>query len=251
MRRGKHGNVKVLPFTPSLFTLAEQPGLLDAAFDLESLDGVDMLQCQRDVVQAAEQALPAEGINFESEHLAAVRIRDRLRAEIDHQPESGKRGDILKQAIDLEFGQYDWQQAVLEAVVVENIGITRRDQRTEAKVVQRPGCVLARGAAAEILARKQNLRALVARLVQDEIGIWLPSGRLHSWLAMIQITPGVEKIDAEPRAPDGFQELLRDDGVGVDVGAIQRRNQAFHLGEFLHRYFFSSASFSMFPPTAT
>ena len=78
--------------------------MLDAAFGLERLDFFDMLQRQPDIVQPIEQAIPAEGIDLESEHLAAVRIGDRLRAEIDDQPESGERGDVVKQAIDLGFG---------------------------------------------------------------------------------------------------------------------------------------------------
>src|SRR6185436_13850842 len=85
----------------SLFTLAEQPGLLDAAFGLEGLDVVDMLQRQPDVVQPVEQAMPSEGIDFEGKHLATVRIGNGLCAKVDHQSESWKGGDVVKQPIDL------------------------------------------------------------------------------------------------------------------------------------------------------
>jgi hypothetical protein len=42
------------------------------------------------------------------------------------------------------------QQADLGAVDVEDVGERRRDDRLEAEVLQRPGRVLARGAAAEV-----------------------------------------------------------------------------------------------------
>src|SRR5690606_24313578 len=50
----------------------------------------------------------------------------------------------------------------------------------------------------------------------------------------IQIAQFVEQIGAEARALDGLQELLGDDQVGVDVLAVQRRDQAMMGGECLH-----------------
>jgi hypothetical protein len=44
---------------------------------------------------------------------------------------------------------------------------------------------------------------------------------------MIQVTPFVEQVGAEAAALDRLQELLGDDRVGIDVGAIQRRHQSF------------------------
>ena len=81
---------------------------------------------------------------------------------------------IGEQPIDLRLRQHDRQQAVLEAVVVEDVGVRRRDHRAEAVVGERPRRVLARAAAAEVAAREQDRRALVARLVQHEVGIERP-----------------------------------------------------------------------------
>jgi hypothetical protein len=35
-------------------------------------------------------------------------------------------------------------------------------------------------------------------------------------------------------SPDRLEELLRDDGVGIDVGAVERGHQAFVTDEFFH-----------------
>lgn len=77
--------------------------------------------------------------------------------------------------IDLLLGQHDGQQAVLVAVVEEDVGEAGGDHGAKAKLVQRPGRVLARGAAAEVLAREQDGRTLIALLVEYESGF---SGRL-------------------------------------------------------------------------
>ena len=41
---------------------------------------------------------------------------------------------------------------------------------------------------------------------------------------MVQVAPFVEQVGAEAGAADRLEELLGDDGVGIDVGAIQRRH---------------------------
>src|SRR5687767_5566332 len=79
--------------------------------------------------------------------------------------------------------------------------------------------MLARGAAAEVLAREQDGGVLEARLVQDELRV---------------LAPRREQALAEPGALDRFQVLLRDDLVGVDVGAVERRHQAVQDGELVH-----------------
>ena len=71
--------------------------------------------------------------------------------------------------------------------------------------------VLARGAAAEVAAGDEDRRALVLRPAQLEVGI------LH---------PVEEEELAVARALDPLQELLRDDLVGVDVGAVEHRGAA-------------------------
>ena len=71
--------------------------------------------------------------------------------------------------------------------------------------------MLARGAAAEIVAGDQNLRLAIGRLVEHEIGVLAAVGAL-----------------------DRLQILLGDDHVGVDVDHLQRRSDAFEHGELFH-----------------
>jgi hypothetical protein len=50
----------------------------------------------------------------------------------------------------------------------------------------------------------------------------------------VEVAPLIEQVDAEPGALNAFQELLRNDGVGVDVRAIQWRDECGDLLESLH-----------------
>src|SRR5581483_10345969 len=86
--------------------------------------------------------------------------------------------------------------------------------------------MLPRGAAAEVGARQQNLRALIAREVQHEIRI----GRL----ALTLVTQVGEEIRAEPGARNLAQESLRNDLIRIDVGPIQRHHQAVERRKWLH-----------------
>ena len=64
---------------------------------------------------------------------------------------------IVHQLVDVFLRQHDRQDAVLEAVVEEDVGEAGRDDAADAEVLQRPGRVLARRAAAEIVAGDQDL----------------------------------------------------------------------------------------------
>eukprot|EP00955_Chlamydomonas_euryale_P085067 364050-Chlamydomonas_euryale.AAC.18 len=54
--------------------------------------------------------------------------------------------------------QHDWQHAVLEAVVEEDVGKRRRDDCANAKVMQRPRRMLARRPAPKVVARDEDRR---------------------------------------------------------------------------------------------
>jgi len=127
-----------------------------------------------------------------------------------------------------------FSREAVEAIIEEDVGKTRRDDGAEAVVFQRPGRVFARTAAAEILARQQDLRSLVARLVQHEIRIERALAVVHARLAVIQIAPFVERIRAEAGSFDRLQELLGNDRIGVHVGAIQRHDQPIKLCKLFH-----------------
>src|SRR5690606_14095503 len=115
---------------------------------------------------------------------------------------------------------------VLEAVVVEDVGEACGDHAPDAEIGERPGSMLAGRAAAEIVARDQDLRVAVRSLVEHEIRI------LRSVLAVAQAG---EKADPEAGAPDRLQILLRDDHVGVDIDDPQRRGDALQLCKLVHR----------------
>ena len=59
-----------------------------------------MAQRKADVIQAIQQAMFAECIDFERERLAAVGIRNRLRLKVNDEPESGERGDVMENPVD-------------------------------------------------------------------------------------------------------------------------------------------------------
>src|SRR6266446_592685 len=189
-------------------------GLFAARLEFGNL--VLVAQRQSDVVPAIEQALLAEGIDFEFE-AASVGAADFLLLEIDADDGIGAAFRVVHQFVDIGLRQHDRQNAVLEAVVVEDVGEGRRDNAAYAEIEQRPGRVLARRAAAEIRARDEDLRVSVCRLVEHKVGI-LGAVRLRALLE--------KQRGAEPGAFDGFQELLGDDHVGIDVDHRKRCGNA-------------------------
>src|SRR5690606_22829356 len=161
---------------------------------------------------------------------------------------------LLEQFVDLIFLQNDRQQAVLEAVVVEDVGEARCDHGAETVFVQRPGRVLAGRTAAEVLAGQQHAGSLVAREVQHEVLVDRTLGIVLVRLADIQVGPFVEQVGAEAGALDRLEELLGNDLVGVDVGAIERRDETGVLGKGFHRLapqaWISSRTSTKWPATA-
>ncbi len=119
----------------------------------------------------------------------------------------------------------DRQHAVLEAVVVENIAERGRDHAADAEIHQRPGRVLARRAAAEIVAGDQDLGFAIGRLVEHEVGVLA---------AVVLVAHLGEQALAQPGALDRLQVLLGDDHVGVDIDHLQGGGDAFQRGEFFH-----------------
>ena len=77
---------------------------------------------------------------------------------------------------------------------------------------------------AEVRARDDHdLGVGVGFLVEDEV--WVLA-------AVLVESPCVEETSRETRALDCLEELLGDDGVSVDVGAVKRRSDTLELGEF-------------------
>ena len=117
----------------------------------------------------------AERVDLEMED-GAVGRGDRLRLEVDGHPGVGALFGVLHQGVHLLLREHDGQDAVLEAVVEEDVGVGRRDHAADAEVEKRPGRVLAARPAAEVLARDEDLRLAVGRAVQHEVGDLVPVG---------------------------------------------------------------------------
>src|SRR3546814_477462 len=113
------------------------------------------------------------GIDVEGDG-AAGRPGDLLLLQIDGDDGVGAARGVVHQQIHLLLRQNDGQNAVLEAVVVEDVGEARRDDAADAGVEQRPGSMLAAGAAAEVLACDQDLRVPVGRLVSTKPSLGRP-----------------------------------------------------------------------------
>jgi hypothetical protein len=91
----------------------------------------------------------------------------------------------------------------------------------------------ARGAAAEVLARDQDLRAAPLRLVEKEIGI----------LAAVATQTQVVKQElAVARRARLAQEARRHDAVGIHVGELERCCYGCQVDEGSHRGRFSAAA---------
>src|SRR6185437_12420574 len=201
-----------------------EPGLAQPPLLLVGADVALLLQGEADIVESIQQAMLAERIDLEFDD-AAIGPGDRLLLEIDAEPGIGAFPCIVHEIVDDLLRQLDRQDAVLEAVVVEDVGEARRDDAADAEIHQRPGRVLARATAAEILAGDQDLGIAIGRLVEDEVGI------LRAVRPVAQL---VEQHLAEAGALDRLQMLLRNDLVSVDVDHRQRCGDAVQRGELVH-----------------
>ena len=105
-------------------------------------------------------------------------------------------GGAVHENADLLFRQRDEEDSIFSGVGVEDISEAGRDDYAEAVIGERPGGVLAGGAAAEVLSGDEDLGALVTRAVDFEIRILTPvveeefavavrSMRLRNCLGMI------------------------------------------------------------------
>ena len=211
-----------------------QPRLRRQVTLFEGTNLVGLAQGQADVVQTVQQAILAKSIDLERIHQRAIAGTDDLAFQIDHETIAWEGAHFIEQVLDLRFGQDDGQQAVLEAVVEKDVGEAWRDHGTEAVLIERPRRMFARRAAAEVLARQENAGSLVTRLVQDEIRVQRTLAIVAARFALVEITPFIEQVRAEAGTQDGLEELLGDDGVGIDVGAVERRDDAFVYGELFH-----------------
>src|SRR4030095_7748829 len=112
-------------------------GLRALVLRLERFDRGRLLQSQADVVETVEEAVLAEGIELEF-YAATVGAADLLLLKIDGDDGVGAALGVVHQLVDLALRQLDRQDAVLEAVVVEDVGEAGRDDAADAENEQRP-----------------------------------------------------------------------------------------------------------------
>src|SRR5262245_26176092 len=201
-----------------------QPGARRLGVLLEARDRRRLLHGEPDVIQSVEQAALAMRIDVELHH-AAVRSADLLVFEIDGERRIGAALRIIEQLVEILGRDPDGQNAVLEAVVVENVAELGGDHAADAEIEQCPGRMLAARAAAEIVAGDEDFGVAVGRLVEHEVGI------LAAVLAIAQLR---EQAGAEAGALDRLEVLLGDDHVGVDIDHVERRGHALQHSELVH-----------------
>lgn len=163
----------------------------------------------------------AEAIDVEVGELVTSGVLDLLvdQVDLDFATGVGLSGDLGQDGL---VADDDGQHAVLEGVVEEDIGEGGGDDALDAEVEEGPGGVFTGTTAAKVGAGDdEDLRVAVDALVQDEGGV----------LGAVLVAELVEQGAAKTGTLDGLEELLGDDGVGVDVGAVHRGGDALQGGE--------------------
>src|SRR6266478_6455491 len=132
---GKAASSSVLCPPSSVVCLRPRPRRLRAL--LEALDLVLLDHGEPDVVEPVEQAMLAIRIDLEP-HPASVRTPDLLLLQVDGQGRICPPLGIVEQLLEIVRRYLDRQDAVLEAIVVEDVAERGRDHATNAEIHQRP-----------------------------------------------------------------------------------------------------------------
>ena len=161
------GGTRTVPATIRLMRLASSQGWASAA--LVSKTSMSPACCRVSPMASRPFSIFSlrPRIDLEGEALARRRGHG-LGLQVDGEHVVAALG-LLHQRLHLLGRQDHGQQAVLEAVVVEDVGEAGGDHAADAEVQQRPGRVLAARAAAEVVAGDQHAGALVGRLVEHEV----------------------------------------------------------------------------------
>lgn len=134
-----HGLLKIRRFFAPIgainLLLCKQPRGSLRTFRLVCADLIGMLQGQCDIVKPVQQPEFPIGIDFK-DNFPAGRRNDLLRFQVDCQPITF--GQFVEQVVDNRRIEHDRQNTVLEAIVIKDIGETGRDNRSEAKIFERP-----------------------------------------------------------------------------------------------------------------
>src|SRR6185436_19227043 len=179
-----------------------------------------LLEQEAELVDAVHEAVAREAVDREG-HALAVRF-ERRRLEIDAHLGAG----IVEQpAMSLQVDD-DGQQAVLQRVAAKDVGDRSAHDGANPEVEQRPRRVLARRAAAEVVAADEHARAAILGLVQNEV---------RKLAAVLSVAPVVEQILAETLFRRGREKARRNDLVGVDVVVRQHDSSRANVFDRFHR----------------
>ena len=179
---------------------------------LERGDLVRMVERQADVVEAVQQAVLAERLDLERV-LQAVAVRDRLVLEVDASARSpgspfAQSAIVLHCSSGRRISSRPFFAELLKKMSANDGAMIA----LKPYLLERPGRVLARRAAAEVVAGHQDRAVGVLRAVQHEVRVVL--------------APALEEELAPAGPLDPLQVDGRDDLVGVDVGAVERHDLA-------------------------
>src|SRR3972149_9543952 len=188
------------------------------------------LQSQPDVIEAAEQTVSPEGVDLElgAEAHGVVNL---LRLKVDGDPVVGEFLRAPDERLDVTPGELHGEQAVLEAVVPEDVAEAGGYDDLEPVLLDGPRSVLAGRADPELGSAHEDAAARVLRLVEDEI---LFGG------AVRVVADVDEQQFAEANAVDLLHEPRGDDLVGVYVGNVVGDDFACVLLECFHHFLLSS-----------
>src|ERR1700756_509180 len=183
-----------------------------------------VLEGQPDVVQPFQQTMAGEGIDLEGGGQPLFTLNSLL-LEINRELVPVLLLRPFHNLAHFFFRQYHSEKTILQAVIGKNIGKRGRDHRSETEIGQRPYRVLARRAAAKVLACYQNTDSLISRLVQHE-------SRIFS--ALLIVAPVIKEEFSEAGTLDALEKLFRDDLVRIHVVPVERSHQAFMYAKWLH-----------------
>ena len=127
-------------------------------------------ESQPDVVKSFQKTFLAERIDIEGPS-GSIRKDYGLGREVDRDPVAVLAGDFPEQPVNLVFRESYGKNAVFEAVVVEDVGETRSQDGTDAKIQKGPGGMFPGASGPKVLPCDKNVGIFVAFLVQDEIRV--------------------------------------------------------------------------------
>src|SRR5438445_1971966 len=178
-----------------------------------------------ELVDPVQQTVSGKRIDRERVR-RSVGQRRALRGEIDGHPCARRFRQLVDEACIRSGSKGDWEQAVLERVVPEDIGEAGADDGAEAEVEQCPWRVLARRAAAKVVAGDED------RCINRDRRI---KGKVNTRLSALIDSPVSEEMRAQSAALDRLEKARRNDLIGVYVFGRQHDAGRRERREWLHR----------------